>query len=453
MKATALGTLTVSLGLVVASAAAAATRAPAVTIYTHDLGLVRETVDLQAAAGDTVRISDMPERLDFSSVRLVPSAGKVTRLAWRYDTESGDRMIEAARGSRVSVRSRGDRAIEGVLVTSDPMWLVVRTDDGGLSTLARQAVEEVRLVKPPAMLSVRPTLEAVIEGAGGKKGSGDIAYLTGGLSWSAEHRVIRRGENSVEWSASVTVDNTSGRDYVGADLKLVAGEPRRVTPPQPQPMMMSYRGGAMAEKAAIAGAPDLSEQDFSEYHLYTLDRPATLRDREQQSLTMIAPHTVQVMPRYVYRGGDPRGVTAQLELVNDSKSGLGVPLPAGRVRIYEADASGALQLTGETPIKHTAEGEKVTLEVGSAFDIAAERKQLDDKRISDREREYTVEISLRNRKKAGVTVRVDDPASGDVTVLKSTNDSSRPDANTLRFEVPVPAGKEVKLTYTARVRY
>jgi hypothetical protein len=452
MKATALGTLAASLGLVIASAAAAASRAPAVTVYTRDLGLVRETVALEPAAGDTVRISDMPERLDFSSVRLVPTAGKVTRLAWRYDTESGDRMIEAARGSRVSVRSRGDRAIEGVLVTSDPMWLVVRTDDGGLSTLARQAVEEVRLVKPPAMLSVRPTLEAVIEGAGGRKSSGDIAYLTGGLSWSAEHMVIRRGENSVEWSANVTVDNTSGRDYVGADLKLVAGEPRRVMPPQPQPYVRGF-ASALPEASMAKAAPDLSEQSFSEYHLYTLDRPATLRDREQQSLTMIAPHTVQMTPRYVYHGGDPRGVTAQLELVNDTKSGLGVPLPAGRVRIYEADASGGLQLTGETPIKHTAEGEKVTLEVGSAFDIAAERKQLDDKRISDREREYTVEISLRNRKKAAVTVRVDDPASGDVTVLKSTHDSTRPDANTLRFEVPVPAGKEVLVRYTARVRY
>jgi len=451
MRATIVGSLAVSLGLVVASAASAATRAPAVTVYTRDLGLVRETVNLEPAAGDTVRISDMPERLDFSSVRLVPAAGKVTRLAWRYDTESGDRVIEAARGSRVSVRSRGDRATEGVLVTSDPLWLVVRTDDGSLSTLSRQAVEEVRLVKPPAMLSVRPTLEAVIEGAGGKKGSGEIAYLTGGLSWSAEHMVIRRGEKSAEWSASVTVDNTSGRDYVGADLKLVAGEPRRVTPPEPVPM---YRGGVTKQAiSAMESAPDLSEQSFSEYHLYTLDRPATLRDREQQSLTMIAPKTVQMTPRYLYRGGDPRGVTAQLEMVNDAKSGVGVPLPAGRVRIYEADASGALQLTGESPIKHTPEGETVTLDVGSVFDIAAERKQIDDKRISDREREYTVEISLRNRKKAAVSVRVDDPASGDVQVLKSTHESTRFDANTLRFEVPVPAEKSVTLRYTARVRY
>src|SRR5207249_3083614 len=120
-------------------------------------------------------------------------------------------------------------------------------------------------------------------------------------------------------------------------------------------------------------APDLSEQSFAEYHLYSLGHPATLRDRESQSLTMLAPRDVKVTPRYLYRGGDARGVRIQLEVRNTAAAGLGVPLPGGRVRFYEADPAGALQFTGETQIGHTAEGEKLTLDVGAAFDLAAER--------------------------------------------------------------------------------
>jgi hypothetical protein len=140
-------------------------------------------------------------------------------------------------------------------------------------------------------------------------------------------------------------------------------------------------------------------------------------------------------------------------VMNESAAGLGVPLPAGRVRFYEPDAGGALQFSGETAIGHTAEGEKLTLDVGQAFDLVAERRELYNKRITDREREYSVEIKLRNRKKTNVSIVVQEGVSGDVEVLKKTHEFTRKDANTLEFEVPVAAGKEVVVGYTVRVRY
>ena len=433
-------------------ASAAAPSRPSLTVYTSDLGLVREAPLLDLAGSrDTVRLTEIPARLDFSSVRLLPADGRVTRLAYRYDVENGDRMIESARSSRVRVQSRGERVTEGTLLSADGNWIVVRGDDGGISTLSRAAVEELRLVKPPATLSTRPTLEAVIEG--GRKGrtSAELTYLTGGLSWSAEHVLVREGENAGRWSASVTIENTCGRDFADADLKLVAGEPSRTGAPAPIP-----RRGVlmdMAAKGAALEAPDLSEQTFSEYHLYTLGRTATLRDRETQSLTMIEPKAVKLTPRYLFRGGDGRGVMAQLELINSAVAGPGVPLPAGRARIYEADPSGDRQLIGEATIRHTPVDEKLTLDVGLAFDLAAERRQVDERRISDRERQYTVEVKLRNRKKSAVVIRVEEPVNGEVEVTAKTHDFVMKDANTLRFEVPVAAGVESVLRYTARVRY
>jgi hypothetical protein len=430
---------------------AAALGGPSLTIYTRDLGFVRETRTLELAGSrDTVRLSDLPERLDFSSLRFVPGAGaKVTRLAYRWDMASGDAFLVNSIGQRVSVISKGDRLTEGALVASDGAWVVVRADDGSLTTLSRNAVEAVRLAKPPARLSLRPALEAVVEGARRGRTEAELSYLTGGMSWSAEHTVVRGGEREATWSAAVTVENSTGRDYVDATLKLVAGEPKR-TAAAPMPRMGMMK--AMGVAAEMADGVDLSEAGFAEYHLYSLGRPATLRGNEQQAFTMLEPRAVKVTPRYVYRGGDPRGVMSEMVIVNAREAGLGVPLPAGRVRFYEPDADGVPQFAGESNIRHTAEGEKLELEVGTAFDLAAERAMLSSRRISNTEREYAVRIKLRDRKKSDVTILVQESVGGDTEIIQKTHDFTRKDAGTIEFTIPVKAGQEVVLEYTARVR-
>jgi hypothetical protein len=436
-----------ALGILCCAAARAA--GPSVTIYTHDLGFVREGRSLELrAAVDTVRLEDISNRLDFSSVRLAPASGRVTRLAYRWDLASGDGLIDRSVGQRVRVITRGDRVTPGVLIAADGNWLVVRADDGTLSSLARPAVEAVQLAQPLPRLVVKPAIEAVIDGARGRV-SAELSYLTGGLSWTAEHTLVRTGENRAVWSASVQVENSTGRDYADATLKLVAGEPSRTAAPMPksEPMMMR----TMAAAPDAAGA--MVEQSFADYHLYSLRGAATLRDRETQSLALIDPRPVTIAPRYEYRSGDPRGVLGRLEIVNSEQGGPGVPLPAGRVRCFQADDGGALQLVGETQVAHTPVDEKFTLDLGYAFDLAAERKSLAERRPSEREREYDVEIRLRNRKPVPVTIRVQEPMGADTQVLRQSHPATRKDANTLEFAVDVPAGREIVVTYTARQRW
>jgi hypothetical protein len=139
--------------------------------------------------------------------------------------------------------------------------------------------------------------------------------------------------------------------------------------------------------------------------------------------------------------------------VNSARDGVGAPIPGGRVRCYAQDSDKDLQLMGETTVKHTAVDEKFTLDLGYAFDLAAERRAVSERRVSDREREFSVEIKLRNRKTVDAVISVEEPAGGDVEVLKSSLPASREEANLIKFSVPVPAGKEVVLTYTARQRW
>ena len=139
--------------------------------------------------------------------------------------------------------------------------------------------------------------------------------------------------------------------------------------------------------------------------------------------------------------------------MNTTAAGLGVPLPAGRVRVYEPDPDGDLQFTGESSISHTAAGEKLTLDVGTAFDLAAERRQVSTRRLSERETEYQIEIKLRDRKKTDVTIVVEEPVASDHQVVQSSHPSTVKDSGTLEFQIPVKAGAETVLTYTVRVRY
>ncbi len=423
---------------------------PSLTLYTSDLGLVKESRDVTLRGGrDTLRFEGVSNRLDASSLRLVPSSGRLGRLAYRWDVASGDGLLERSIGQRVRVTSKNERVTEGTLLSADGAWLVVRGDDGALTSLSREAMQEVRLARPDAGLSLRPAIEAVIDG--GKKGaaSAELQYLTGGLSWAAEHTLVRTGENTAQWSAVVRVENTTGRSYEGARVKLIAGNLARTAPTMPRPEMAMM----MKVSAAMDAGAAPTEESFADYHLYTLPGTVTLRDRESQTLVLIEPKAVTVQPRYRYRGGDPSGVLSQLELVNSAKSGVGAPVPGGRVRCYAPDADNDLQLTGETTVKHTAIDEKLTLDMGYAFDLAAERKNTSEKRVSDRERELSVEIKLRNRKTVDATIIVEEPTGGEVEMIKSSLPFTRDEANLFRFTVPVPAGKEVVLTYTARQRW
>ena len=441
-----------ALALCTALIPATALAGPSLTLYTSDLGLVKESRSLDyRGTRDTLRLEGVSNRLDASSLRFVPSSGKLSRLAYRFDVATGDGLLEHAIGSRVRVVSKNERVNEGTLLSADGAWLVVRGDDGALSTLYREAMQEIRLAKPDAGLSLKPAIEAVVEGAKRGGGTAELQYLTGGLSWGAEHTLVRTGETSAQWSAVVRVENTTGRDYRDANVKLIAGEVSRAGAPRPVEEMTRTMKAQAFMAVDAGGAP--SEQAFSDFHLYTLPGLVTLRDRESQTLVLLEPKNVAVKPLYVYRGGNASGVQWKLEMVNSAKDGTGAPLPAGRMRCYAPDGDKDIQLTGETMVRHTAVDEKVTLEMGYAFDLVAERKQVSERRVSDREREYSVEIKLRNRKSVDATIQVEEPANGETDVIKSSLPVKRDEANLLKWAVPVAAGKEVVLTYTARQRW
>ena len=72
-----------------------------------------------------------------------------------------------------------------------------------------------------------------------------------------------------------------------------------------------------------------------------------------------------------------------------------------------------------------------------------------DPGISDRSREETYEIRLRNHKEREVEVVVIERFWGDWKITGTTADYRKKDVRTVEFSLPVPADRERILPYTA----
>ena len=436
-------------------AAPAGGRGLAVTVYNQDLGLVREERAVAMPAGRSeLRYADVAARLDPTSVHFVPAGGGAFRVLeqnFQYDLVSGDRLLERSLDGTVRVVGKDGALTEGKLLSFDGGSLVLETRDG-IKVVNRGETRELSVASLPGGLISKPTLAWLVESAGAGERRTRLSYLTGGLSWHAEYvAVVDAADTGLSLAGWVSVENHSGATYPEAKLKLVAGDVNLVRPK----FEAMARGRVYEMQAdAAAPAPQFEERQFFEYHLYDLQRPTTLADRETKQISLFEPAAVrEVAKKYTFdaqRLGPKVAVT--LEFKNSQAAGLGLPLPAGKVRIYKEDQGGAQEFAGEDQIDHTPRDEKVRLSVGKAFDVVAERKQTDFRRLSDRVTETAFEIAVRNRKREAVTVVVVEHPFGDWEIVQRSHEFTKKDAVTVEFPVKVPAGAEVKVTYTVRTR-
>jgi hypothetical protein len=252
----------------------------------------------------------------------------------------------------------------------------------------------------------------------------------------------------------VTLDNTSGASYPDATLQLVAGEVHLAPEPRARPEVMMM--------AAKAGAPEMHEEAFAEYHLYTLERPTTIKDRQKKQVTLLEAEHVKVIRHYVVEspqwwyvqrvGKQKQDVRVEVELANRADNHLGIALPGGVVRLYQRDKRGTAQFVGEDRIQHTPKDEVVKVTMGNAFDVVAERRQTDYRKLADNLFEDAFEVTLRNHKDAAITVEVRETVGGDWEMISNSHPYEKSSAFTVTFAVPVPANGDTKLTYRVRVR-
>ncbi len=442
--------------------------------------LVRLDRDLDFVRGrGMIRLADVAALIDPTTVQFLSlndaSGTKVLEQNFQFDLVSQDKLLSKFIDRPVSVEQRqgdGMKVIDGTLLSSTD-GLVLRGADGQIHALREWS--GMRFGELPGGLITRPTLEWDVLSAKGGTQRARVSYQTGGITWWADYNLLfTEGADAnsgfVDVGAWVSLLNQSGASYEDAKLKLIAGDVHRVQPDMRNIVVTAMRSKAM-EMAADGG---FEEKAFFEYHLYTLGRPATIPNNSTKQIELFdAASRVPAKKQLVYYGADLRGyygglmldrdsgpssnqeVDVWLTFRNDKASGMGMPLPAGRVRVSQLDkADGSLEFIGEDKIDHTPKDEDVRVKLGTAFDVVGERRQTDfTVNSKGRVMEEAFEIKVRNHKDQAVDVVVRENLYrwSKWTLLAQSHPSTKKDARTVEFPVKVPAGGEAVVTY--RVRY
>jgi hypothetical protein len=434
-----------------------------VTVYSGGFGLVRETRTLPLGKGRAelefvgVAKTIQPETVQIHG--LGPAGLRVLEQNYRYDLLAPEKLLEKYVGRNVRVlrwsELKGrDEEREATVLSAGPQPILRVGDEITWGFPGRISFPEI-----PKNLIAHPSLVWLLESAGDKP-KVEVSYLASDLGWKADYvLVVDKDDATGDLNGWVTLDNKSGAAFENAKVQLVAGDVHRV---QPEAVARGQLGRrAMAAEAA---APAFQEEGLFEYHLYTLDRPATLLENEQKQIALLEASGVKLRKKLTFRGQSywflsafggqtlPSKVNVSLEFENKEADHLGMPLPKGIVRVYKRDSSGGRQFVGEDQIDHTPKDEKVRVRVGDAFDVVGERRQMEYKVISSCRSESAWQIDLRNHKSESVDVDVIEPAGGDWEILSSSHKAVKEDANTFSFHVPVPANGSTRVEYRVRVR-
>jgi len=456
-------------GLLAAATAASAEERPvtlenqtgiAVTIYNGDLALVKDQRTVRLDQGrNTLGFIDVSGRMRPETALLRGGNGvdlKLIEQNFNFDLLTPEKLLEKSVGQTVRVArvnpANGQETIVDARVLSAAQGVVLQIGDRIETGIPGRLI----FSGVPANLRARPTL--VVDLDSGKAVASapvELSYLTGGLTWRADYVAeLNAKEDRLDLNGWVTLTNTSGTTYKDARMQLVAGDVNRVR---------EYLAkGAAVSATRAAPAPEMREETFFDYHLYTLGRPTTIADNQTKQVALLSAAGVAASKEYRLAGGGyvyqqriapvakPK-VAVILEFANDEKAGIGLPLPGGIVRVYKRDASGQAQFVGEDRIDHTPKGDKVRLSVGSAFDVTAERKQTEYTRLGDRTYESAHEITLKNARTEPVTVTVSETLPGDWQMLQESAKHTKVTSSEAEWRIAVPAGGSTKLTYKARI--
>ena len=422
-----------------------------VTVYNQNLGLVKDRREIDLNSGlNIVEFQDVASRIDATSVYFksitAPDRCIVEEQNYEYDLVSGYKLIEKYLGEAITVEA-GNKTYQGKLLSSSG-GLILDMGDKGIITLG--SYDNIQFPKLPQGLRIKPTLVWHLQNEVAGNHDIEVSYLTSGINWNANYiAVIDQDDKKTDLNGWVTINNNAGASFPDATLKLVAGDIHRVTP---------EAGGYRYEEDvmyAAKAAPQFAEESFFEYHLYSLQRKTTLKDKETKQISLFTSSGVPVTKEYVYDASgswwyssQQSKVNVMIKLTNSEENGLGIPMPKGIVRVYKADSSGQLQFIGEDNIDHTPKDEEIRLYIGDAFDITVERNVMESKQISDETWKQTVKVELANHKDEDIVVTVKERLYCDWEITKTTHDYEKKDAWNVEFKVSVPADGEIALEFT-----
>ena len=447
----------------------------ALTIYNQNFGVVREkrNVEVLDKIG-MLRFADVAAQIDGTSVQfksLTDPNATVLEQNYEYDLVSADKLLDKYIDKPIAVLTKDGSRYAGTLLSFDGNQLVIRQEGDKNEIVMVQRgdnVKDIQFGALPEGLITKPTLVWRLATEKPGRQLVEVAYQTGGISWQADYNaVLNAKDTALDLGGWVTINNQSGATYKDAKLKLIAGDVRRLQPPQ------AYQA-TMGKMRMLAGeAAGFEEKAFFEYHLYTLGRPSTVAQNQTKQIELLKTADVPVKKVFLYDGAPQfrfygglvtdanygseesnKKVNVIIEVKNSKDNHMGMPLPKGKVRLYKRDpADASLEFIGEDQIDHTPKDETVKLHIGDAFDIVGERKRTDFHVDTSRHvMTESFEIRIRNHKEEPLEVLVKETLyrGNNWEIIQASHNWTKYDSNTIHFPVKVDKDGEQVITYTVR---
>ena len=433
-----------------------------VTVYNQNLGVVKEYRDTFLHRGlNDVLYRDVASSIDTTSVKLSSVDGDINVLEqnYQYDLVSLQKILDKYVDKQITAyQIYGDKKelVEGTLLSYSGNQIILKDADGNIKTLSSN---NFVLPELPEGLITKPTLQWLIETEDERNHTLELSYMTFGMNWRADYVLVSNEDDTLlDLNGWVTINNNAGTTFEDASLKLVAGDVHRAQTYDYE-NMPSY---VLKDSIAIGGSQFVEEGLF-EYHMYDLQRKTTLKNNEQKQVSLLESAGIGVKKEYVYDdmsgwwwygsdySGAEKNIDVYLKFKNSESNNLGLPLPAGIIRVFKEDSEGMLQFIGEDSIDHTPKDETLEIEMGEAFDVVGERKQMDYNTLGNWY-EYEWEVELRNHKDEDITVTVVERTGGDWNIVEENHNHVKESNNVIKWYVPVGANTNSTLSYTIRYK-
>jgi len=469
--------------------------APALTIYNQNFFVARERLPMDLKSGvNHVQYAGVAAHLEPDSVILRDPGGRALQILeqnYRNDPISQELLLSFYEGKTIDfVVSRTadgkDVTLKGKVIRSGyiPSTYYAQNYQQPVSTQPIIEVDGVlRFGLPgqpifPALSAdsiLKPTLSWLLETNEPGKFDAEISYVSSGMNWQADYNLVvsdkSNGKTDVlDMVGWVTMRNQSGKTFENARIKLLAGDVSKIQGDTVANRVYAAAKSVMDEREM---RPVVREKSFDEFHLYTLERPTTLRDQETKQVEFVRATGLRAQRLYIYDGAkvdqyayyspdqirqdasygtlsNPK-VWVMEEFKNAEANHLGIPLPKGKLRFYRRDTDGHLEFVGENTIDHTPKDETIRVYTGNAFDVVGERKRTNYRvDINQHWIDESFEIRIRNHKKEAVTVRAVEHLyrCANWKLVEPSQQSRKMDAQTVEFPITVPPDGEQVITYT-----
>lgn len=452
--------------------------------------LITETRTITLPAGSAVI------RFEGVAGNIMPETAIITGLPQDVaeknldaDLLSPRTLYDRALGRRVMIR-RTDPATgrvreEQATIRSGAGGAAILQVAGGYEALRCSGLPET-IVQPsvPEGLSARPTLSISTMAARPVSATVTLSYLAGGFDWQADYILSLRPESGrADLTAWVTLASSDVTTLPDAQAQVIAGRPNRErqqrfgpiaggdlslrcwptsisydrgqmppppAPPAPMPLMAAaemMQDVVVTARRRSAKAVEVIQTELGDLKLYTVPMPTTVASQAQKQVALMTRPNIAATMMYVSEGqaDAPGPARPVLRMRNRKSDGLGAPLPAGQVTMFQ-DGGGRPILIGQSFVADKAVDEEIELELPPTPGVTAivEQREAED---WGKARRFTLIVSNANPHPIDYEARF---TLGDEQLVSRRRLITRGGRDI--WAARVPANGRATLTYSLRPR-